>query len=274
MSKLTSFLVKMKPTFYSIRHSETFQVAKSLIIPQPTTLIGALAYTYAITNNVGRLEALNTITANTVIARAKLLSPAVVESVILRRLRILDKGMERKGKKGRAEAGYSKLLRLLSRSAFPEFIKTLTTLTDAMYREYIHSHEVLALYILKSHINVKPELITRIGDTESLCTIIDVQKVNVRKLEVRKVTTSYPFPLTDDVKDIYGSYIIVKMCSERDIDWSTGLCRPCYFVIPAHLEFKRARKGYRIPIYRSSHVTVEFSKDKVVFEVNKEYVIP
>lgn len=273
MSKLTSFLVKMKPTFYSIRHSESFQVAKSLIIPQPTTLIGALAYTYAITNNVGRLEALNTITANTVIARAKLLSPAVVESVILRRLRILDKGMERE-KKGGAETGYSKLLRLLGKSAFPEFIKTLTTLTDAMYREYIHAHEVLALYILKSHINVKPELITRIGDTESLCTIIDVQEVNVRTLKVREVTTSYPFPLTDDIKDIKGSYIIVKMCSERGIDWNTGLCRLCYFVIPAHLEFKKVRKGYRISVYRPSYVTVKFSEDKDVFEVNKEYVIP
>lgn len=262
---LTALCAKINTPIFSIKHPETFQIAASLPVPQPSTLVGALAYCFGVQQEVG-LEAQKIVKKNVVIARAKLISDVVaINPIILRRFRILDMGFESKEKK---EKPFEKALNILQEGDFDTFRRMIEqTLTDALYREYLSSATLKCVWILRNPIESKISyLLQRLGDTESLVNVAEAWSSECKVERLDKTSTSYYFTVLQDViSGVYGNYTVTRMCDEER--------KLRLYYLPCKKEIKTTANGLKYFVYTPSKVDVKLKELQEVYFVDGECII-
>lgn len=261
--------VRVRLPLFSVAQPEAFQVLTALPIPQPATLVGALAYAVGVHTGKGvkayqellKLAAEGELlAARARIADADRMGASVLapSSVVLWRFRVVDKAHETK-KRGEkkpitvlheclAAGDYASAKRLLE-----------VTLTDAFYREYVMGHELLAVWVFRSPI-VEEEAfwcISRLGDTESLCTPIEVLMDEGSLARAREVETNFPAPLTAGARVLNGSFTIVKANDEKR-ELKT-------YVIPTRVTVRSVR-GRGVRIIHPSTVRIRYEGEVEVCE--------
>jgi len=253
---------------FSISHPESFQILSALPVPQPSSLVGSLAYAIGIAENKG-LRILEEIyglaeKSELLAARARPLNegaaalPLVPSALVVRRFRVADKAHESKEK---GERKPSELLgSALSSGRFEDVKKILEIeLMDAFYREYVMGIELLCLWVFRSQ--APPEhvvrFIHRLGDTESLCTVTDVTIEESQLLKKRLVETSFPAPWLEGARVVQGNYYPVKLCDE--------MRKLTLYIMPLRIEVER-RDGLRYPAIRPARVTIDYNSDVTVCE--------
>jgi CRISPR-associated protein Cas5 subtype I-A len=262
---LTALCAKINTLIFSIKHPETFQIAASLPIPQPSTLIGALAYCLGIQKEVG-LKTQEIVKKDVIVAKAKLMSDAtVVNPIILRRFRVLDKGFERKG---REEGDFMRALSAYKEGDIDTFRRIVEgTLTDALYREYLSPATLKCVWILKSPIESKIlYLLQRLGDTESLVNVAEAWSAECKTERLDKTSTSYYFTaLQDVISAVHGNYTVIRMCNEnRELK---------LYYVPCKKEIRNTPSGLKYFVYTPAKVDVEMRKIQEVYFVDEECII-
>ena len=185
-----ALIAKISAPAISIKHPETFQIAATLPLPQPSALIGALAYCLGVYTGIG-LRALERVKRLALAARARLSSEVeVITPVILRRFRILDKGFEKKG--------FLRALEMLRNRDFEGYRNIIEgELTDALYREYLSQTSFKCVWIIEERLDHRiPYLLQRLGDTESLVTVNEAWSAECCFENADHVETEYPFTLS------------------------------------------------------------------------------
>lgn len=261
--------VRMRLPLFSVAQPEAFQVLVALPIPQPATLIGALAYAVGVYKGKGAKayqELLELATRGELLAArariadasrsgASVLAPS---SVVLRRFRVVDKAHETK-RKGEKKP-ISVLYEYLAAGDYASAKRLLeVTLTDALYREYVMGHELLAVWVFQRPI-VEEEAfwyISRLGDTESLCTVVEVRTAKGSLARTREVETNFPAPLTTNARVLNGSFTIVKANDEKR-ELKT-------YVIPTSVTIE-SFKGRRVRVIHPSIVRIQYDKEVEVCE--------
>ncbi|MEM2045125.1 MAG: type I-A CRISPR-associated protein Cas5a [Candidatus Bathyarchaeia archaeon] len=257
---LTAICAKINAPIFSIKHPETFQIAASLPIPQPSSLVGALAYCFGAQQEIG-LRAQEVIKETIVAARAKLIGETTtISPIILKRFRVLDKGVE--------EKDFEKACNALRVGDFDTFRKILEKdLTDALYREYLSPATLKCIWILKNPIESKIlYLLQRLGDTESLVNVAEAWSTDCKTLDVDEIFTDYPFTLhPNTISIIQGTYTALKMCDEkRELK---------LFYIPCKREIRTTPNGIKYFAYISTKVNVKLKKSQKVFSVEEDYIL-
>jgi len=263
MAKLRAALARIRLPIFSVKHPEAFQIMSCLPIPQPSTLIGALAYCIGVSQDIGT-KALDNIKeslerlheAGGVAARAKLTGTALFSPIILRRFRIADEIRKR-----------MQLYDLLSRGDYiggKHFLETV--LMDAFYREYTMSHEIICVWILSEELMINEHilrLLQRLGDTESLVAVLDAWIEDIEIFDEQRVKTPFPFPL-GGARILRGDFSIVKMCDEGRL--------PEQFIIPVRREIRRTATG-KIMILEPTEVEAEFPRPVRCCETSEGIVV-
>lgn len=256
---------KLISPVFSLKQPEAFQIATSLPVPQPATLVGALAYSIAIRLGIGSVEALELAKGITLVARSSLdESYAVVSPVLLRRFRVLDKGFESKEK---GERPPIERMTDAAKSGDLDTVKKIIEqeLSDALYREYVSPVKLTCTWVLREQLDYDLlRLIQRIGDTESLCTAREVWSASCTKVELSEVKTRYPLPV-ERMRAVSGSYLIRKMNDER------GELRG--YIIPCETKVYRTEKGAKFTAYSPSLVTASFEDPVKCYEVEGEIIV-
>jgi CRISPR-associated protein Cas5 subtype I-A len=146
------YLVEFYLPVFSVRQVEAYQVAVSTLVPLPSTIVGAVG---AVLGRVGYCKGSECLKeARRRIRLARAVALTVVKSpVILRRLR-----------------------KVLEEGRLPADIKEVASFSDAMSREYVFAWR-LALLIEGDVEREYLYLIDRLGDSESLVSIVDVAEV-------------------------------------------------------------------------------------------------
>ncbi len=205
-----------KPAPYSIKHIETYQVALSYPVFPPSTLIGAIAYSLS---QLGLCS-----NPDECIARARSMVSRVRDSaisgtwfgVILRRSRkiLQDRILPSsprdlvKTKKDRERAP----------KHFSRYFELQQAVSDAMVRDYVFSYEHRVLVIPRSSSFVDTLskaiwLISRVGDSESLVSVSDIEVVKAERCDGGKVNVS----IIDRAGLISGgTYTVVRAKDEHD----------------------------------------------------------
>ena len=254
-------VARLSLPIYSIKHQEAFQVMASLPIPQPSSLVGLLAYCMGVARGWG-YTALERVKewvreGKLLAARAALVEealPLTVSSVVLRRFRIVDKAHEAK------TSGVPKPIDSLREAAqegdFKEAKSLLEIrLMDAFYREYVMGHELLCVWALADDVDVNPNwlyLAQRLGDTESLCSVLGVELVEGDIEEASDVRTRFPSPAEGIAIPISGPHALVKMCDEE------RQLRP--YVIPCDIKVEKTEAGV-VPVVRPSEVEITYEEN-------------
>ena len=179
--------------------------------------------------------------------------PLAVSPIVLRRFRVVDKAHEAKGK------GEAKPIERLSDSARSgDFLGAKrmveVELTDAFYREYVMGYELLCAWALDEALDVDPVclyLAQRLGDTESLCTVLEVRAEEAEVGEEEAVRTSFPTPMEKLAEPVKGSYTVARMCDEE------RQLRP--YVLPCELAMEKVEGGF-ITLVRPSEVEVRYEE--------------
>ncbi|RZN59541.1 MAG: type I-A CRISPR-associated protein Cas5 [Thermoproteota archaeon] len=268
MVRVIAALVRL-PVF-SVAHPESFQILSALPVPQPSSLIGALGYAIGVYEGKGT-KALNelrelVIKGEVLAARAKLQEngqlnyPLIPSSVILRRFRIMDKAHETKKK------GEIKPIERLKSSLNAREIETVKRileieLMDAFYREYVMGLNLLCVWIFKGK-GFEDEVIKnihRLGDTESLCTVLEVSSEESPLVHKRAVTTKFPAPINEKCT-LSGDFILTKMCDEKR-ELKT-------FVVPLRQEIEKKGR-LRYPVVWPSTVKIDYGEEIVVCETQQ-----
>lgn len=258
---LTSIIAKILAPIISIKHPEVFQIAASLPVPQPSTLVGALGYSLGAFSGSGLSasdQAKNFIAA----ARARLSNGgAIVNSIVLRRFRILDKGFE----KGDFPKAYEYFLQ----GDFLSFRKIIETeLTDALYREYVSQAVLKCIWVIREPIDHRIfQIIQRLGDTESLVTVLETWSAECFLEESTETSTTYPFAMPKDnhLIRISGDYVLTKMQDENS--------EKKLFYIPCRREIGIAKDGSKYTAYVPTSLSVKFAKPVRIFRVDSECII-
>ncbi len=189
--------VKVRPQLFSIRRPLSYQVADALLLPQPSSLVGALASCLAKLGfkaaGMGD-EHIKSLIDETLRGlervAVKPTSPIVASPVVLSRLRVLEKTSDEIEQGGR--------------------------LSDAMVREYVHGSFTLYFVFRNHDLALKAEkalfLLERIGDTESLVAVESINLCRLSKIgEKADVDTS---TRADWVNGIEGDFVAARMCVE------------------------------------------------------------
>jgi CRISPR-associated protein Cas5 subtype I-A len=257
---LTAAYAKINTPIFSIKHPETFQIATSLPIPQPSTLVGALAYCLGVQQRIG-LKAQEIAVENVIIARAKLISEVTaINPVTLRRFRILDKGLE--------EGDFEKACSAFQKGDFNTFRRIIEEkLTDALYREYLSPATLKCVWILRNPIESKIlYLLQRLGDTESLVNVVETWSTECRIMYSDKISTDYPFTAAPDIiNTIYGNYTALRMCDEKR--------ESKLFYVPCKKEVRSTVSGIKYFVYTPVKVDIELKKSHKVFMIDGEHII-
>ena len=263
---LTALCAKINTFTFSIKHPETFQIAASLPIPQPSTLVGALAYCLGIQQEMG-LKSQEIVRNHVVIARAKLVGGVtVVNPIILRRFRVLDKGFEKKGK-GEEEA-FKKAINAYQEGDINTFRRIIEeTLTDAFYREYLSPATLKCVWILRSPIESKIlYLLQRLGDTESLVNVAEAWSAECKIECLDSVSTDYYFAaLWDIVSAVHGNYTVIKMCDEER--------KLKLYYVPCKKEVRSTHSGIKYFVYTPAKVNVELRRPQEVYFIDEECIM-
>ena len=211
---------------FSVRLPEAFQVAESNLLPPPSTICGAFAYSYANWCGIKFEEALSRMVKDSWYFAIPL-SNITYSSIILRRNRLLDKIsvalfkspkerdkiLEKFPQDVRAIV-ISYMQRTRRKGMYvKEFLDALHTshneyywrwyenkIFDAMYRRYVSS---VKMYIA-GIVNVEeffPLNFSRLGDTESYvsivsCSVIENDEIGIQELSSGTVETNTYAPLT------------------------------------------------------------------------------
>jgi len=251
-------IIKLRLPFFSIRNPESFQIGSSLPIPPPSSLVGALAYALAIRKKLGRDDALTKVRSYIISARVALTAKLVTipSPVLLWRYRILDK-----------RGDFLKLIESEGNNHSKVKKKLEAKFKDALYREYLFTHELDVVYILSKEIGIDVfKLISRLGDTESLCSVKNVIMGKSRIIKANKVRTKYPVPYDDKIiKDLVGSYMIIKMCDENN--------KLVPYIIPIIRRFRETRRGVKVTLYEASEVEIEFKRSIEMYKVNDDLIV-
>lgn len=236
---------------FSIKNPEAFQVRASLPIPQPSTLIGMFAYCLGAATGIGTVAGKivkNWIDEGKLLAaRASLLSdslPMITSTTVLRRFRIADKAHYYDERETKLK--YIKVIHSAIREGRLDRVKSMLEkdLMDAFYREYVMGHEVLCVWAISDNVEFQPKwvrLAHRLGDTESICTVLKVEEIEAEAVEKRVVETCFPAYLNGSMKSIEGDYTIVKMCDEGFFYTRDG--KPRKFAVPCKVEMVKVRRG-------------------------------
>ena len=257
---------RLRLPIFSIKHPEAFQVRATLPLPQPSTVIGMLAYCLGVIKDVGT-------TAGEIVrkwvdegilmaARASLTTsvpPLALSTIVLRRFRVADKAYLYK----ESETGLKYVEAIKEAIGRRDFrrVKSIleTDLTDAFYREYITGYEIKCVWAFSEDVEFQPEwvrLIHRLGDTESLCTVLEVKEVEGEIVEGDVVETIFPTCYMK-VRSVEGSYIMVKMCDESFFHQRRE--GPKMFICPCRTRVERV-KGKVIPLIEPSKVKIEYEE--------------
>jgi CRISPR-associated protein Cas5 subtype I-A len=194
--------LKFSP-YFSISYGEAYQYKPSYILPPPSTLLGALGRSLTIYKNIGYPKNLEILREIIIDITATPLSPAVKVSTLLTRLRIeSEKGMRK----------------------------------DAMVREYISLHKLLCIFLLNMD-NLQKKIdentllkisnsIDRIGDTESLCSVILSKITSAIKILKERVVEVNTYVRSNLLESASGDYMIVKMPSLEGPEKTTNVYLP------------------------------------------------
>jgi CRISPR-associated protein Cas5 subtype I-A len=263
---LTAICAKINTPIFSIKHPETFQIAASLPIPQPSTLVGVLAYCLGVQQGIG-LEAQKIVKKNVIISRAKLISDvAIINPIILRRFRVLDRGFESKGKG--EEKPFEKALNALQEENFDAFRKIIEgDLTDALYREYLSPATLKCVWVLRESIESKIlYLLQRLGDTESLVNVLEAWSAECKVEHLDKTSTSYYFTAPQNmVSAVHGNYTAIKMCNEER--------KLKLYYVPCKKEIRSTLDGLKYFVYTPAKVNVEMKEPQEVYFIDEECII-
>ena len=248
-------VARLRLPIFSIKHPEAFQVRSSLPVPQPSSLVGLLAYCLGVARGWGTV-ALERVRewvreGKLLAARASLARdqpPLAASPIVLRRFRIADEAYARKEKR-------EPLLAAIKQRDFKAAkIWLEVKLTDALYREYIMGYELLCAWALDEALDVDPGclyLAQRLGDTESLCTVVEVRAEEAEVGEEEALRTVFPTPMEKLAEPVRGSYTVARMCDEE------RQLRP--YVLPCELAMEKVEGGF-ITLVRPSEVEVRYEE--------------
>ncbi|MHB9301958.1 type I-A CRISPR-associated protein Cas5a [Thermofilum pendens] len=259
-------LARLKLPFFSVKSPEAFQVMSALPLPQPSTLLGALAYGVGVASGRGtrayeevvELARKGRLMAARAAAPPGASLPLVFSSVVLRRFRVADKAHEAKGK------GERKPIELLREAVgsgdYAEAKRIIEVeLSDALYREYVVGFEILAAWVAEEGA-VDPRAawsVHRLGDTESLCTVVDVSVERCPVARKKVVRTLFPAPAVDGMLVRSGGAVFAKMSDElRELRT---------FAVPGFRGFERAGRA-KVPVFRPGYAEIEYPGEVAVCE--------
>lgn len=263
---LTAICAKIKTPIFSIKHPETYQISAALPIPQPSALIGALAYCLGVEKGSGT-KILKKVREAVILARAKMIEGVTtVNPILLRRFRILDRGLER-DKKGGTPL-FLRAYNALSLGDVETFRKIIEgKLTDALYREYLSNVLIKCIWVLKKTFDSSIlYFLQRLGDTESLITVIDAWTAKCCAIKLDSLSTGYPFVLDFNIlKEIYGSYITLKMCDEER--------KLKMYCIPCKRDIFETSIGTRYFAYSPTEAHIKLRSPQTVFIIDEEKIL-
>ncbi|MHA1609206.1 MAG: type I-A CRISPR-associated protein Cas5a [Candidatus Njordarchaeales archaeon] len=252
------------PIFFSIRLPEAYQVATSLLLPPPSAISGALAYSYAIWKDVKFQDSLEKF-ANSWCFTIPC-APIIQSSIILRRLRLLQAGESF----ARSKKEWERILKkipsnvkselekrgLLDRSKLRyrhDFLRVLKdirsdyywryyreTLFDAMIRGYVFTDSLYLGCLLSFEEEFMP-CFTRLGDTESYLAIKELQFID--SFELKRISKGNEIESYSYVFLKYGGKALVKPMVDSLIQ---PLSAPG-FLIERLKGRKRAKYQYVLP---------------------------
>lgn len=182
MSELSQAVIaKIRFPFFSIRHIESYQVAVSYPVVFPSTLVGAFGYALSLLGKCRGDECIKQYSKYIYKAREFASDDivAVKSPMILKRFRILEPPKEGSNK---SEGG--------KKYKFPRNFKEISKSMDAMVREYIFTLERSYVFIVKNDIDTVKKavkLIDRLGDSESLVSVVDVREEELEECDVNDV---------------------------------------------------------------------------------------
>ncbi len=196
----------------------------------------------------------------------------VVSSLPLRRFRVVDKA--HLFKDDVSGMRFIDALSELTHRGQLDRVKSILEikLMDAFYREYVMGHDLLCIWALRA-VEVEPswlKLISRLGDTESLCTVLDVEEDVGELYESQRVETCFPAPMERVKEPIEGSYLIVKMCDESY--FMDRSIKPREYVIPCKLDTIKTEIGV-IPILRPSKVIIKYEEPIMIIKTEEYQIV-
>lgn len=260
MARLRAVFARIRLPVFSVKHPETFQVMSCLPIPQPSSLVGALAYCIGVYRGSG-IKTFHQLRESIgkevgLLARAKLTDMTTISTIVLRRFRIADEFRKR-----------MELYELLSKGDYTAgkfFLEK--DLTDAFYRSYIMGHEILCVWVVSGDLEVYESmflLLQRLGDTESL---VAVREVWIEEAEIgnsSEIKTPFPFPL-EDATIKRGDFVLMKMCNEKRLIEQ--------FVIPVKHELRYTERG-KVVILKPTEVEAIFPQPVPYCETSEGTII-
>lgn len=255
-----ALIARISAPAISIKHPETFQIAAALPLPQPSSLIGALAYCLGAYTGIG-LTALDRVKSLVLAARARLLSEIeVITPIILRRFRILDKGFEKKG--------FLKALEKLRSHDFEGFRNIIEgELTDALYREYLSQTTFKCVWIVEGELDSRiAYLLQRLGDTESLVTVEEAWSAECSLEYADHVETEYPFTVPrEEIENMRGEYTIIRMCDEKR--------ERQMFYVPCRKSIRRTKSGVKYFVYQPTRMVAKFKERLRIYRIENETIV-
>ncbi|RFA93079.1 type I-A CRISPR-associated protein Cas5a [Pyrobaculum aerophilum] len=182
---MTYFVVELTFPIYSIKELDVYQVASSMPLPSPSSIVGAVGAAMGRTGLCKGSECLEAARRAVKIARPAATGYLTKSPVVLRRIR-----------------------KILEEKQLPSDLGEFVSFSDAMSREYVltTSLKVLIIGELKSEVLY---LIDRIGDSESLASVVSVRRYDRAERCNGGVNVAV-------VRDVArgGSFTLVKMLDE------------------------------------------------------------
>lgn len=245
MAGVRALLARVRLPIFSIKHPEAFQVMSCLPVPQPSSLVGALAYSVGTVHGFGSpwYERLTRggERGERLAARSRLIDVVVHSSIVLRRFRVADEFRKR-----------TQLYEILDRGDVVGVKLFLEVkLIDAFYRGYAVGHEILCAWILGEGMELDERaarLLQRLGDTESLVSVPEAWVEDTSIETASNLKTSFPFP-SRGARIKRGDFMMTKMCDERR--------RAEWFIIPIRHEVRHMGSGRAI-ILEPTEIEVDF----------------
>jgi len=284
---------------FSIKLPQAFQVADTYLLPPPSTICGALAYSYAISKRTFFEHALEKFAKNTW-CFAIPITDIVVSSVILRRIRILDKKDDplikvKASERDKALSKFPKNIQDVVREYFDrtgrktikirDVLEVLydkgledywflynSKLFDAMYRRYASTAEVYVAAITTIGDDFIPSF-SRMGDTESyvsireMAVIKEIKKESIGPKENVVVDSYVPMIYRGKTISIPNEPYIIQTMTEP-LYLLDRRNRAYYFesVLPLKQSTKRLRRKTIVLFSRTSGVNVRTIEEASLFK--------
>lgn len=192
-----------KGPLFSIQRPLSYQIADSLILPQPSTLVNALSFCLSKVKTIMiqgsgdeyLKNMANFIRKSLVRVTVKPLTPIISTPIILNRLRTLEWSINEIKRK----------------------IYNGERLSNAMIREYVFG--IYSIYFLFRDREIAEKslkflhLLNRIGDTESLTSITSVEEAEISEEGRSGLIDTYT--PCNWIADISGNFVITRLCDEE-----------------------------------------------------------